>query len=234
MQLYGLNGLPETIAALKVQAAGYRIEAVKIAKRVNDYVNSANFQNNRSQGFVEEDGWASQSKSEWDRAIAAEDNKLRRWRAEALMLEQRAAVIEGSIISLTLQAQTNAAATVTPKPISTPVAVSSKPVPIVAAPSKPVPATVVSPVPPQVRVTAPGNVSKASIPQIPEAPLPVTLPPISKIQPVAVTPTMPGLPGAPGQAGAPGLPGVPGAPALSTDMKKLLPWILAAGAAFLF
>ncbi len=234
MQLYGLNGLPETIAALKVQAAGYRAQALKIASELpkkRNLVKLLEFQIRT--GNTDDPDTARR----WADKVIIKINIIQ---AQALMLENKASVIEGSIISLQLQAQQQDQAAAR-------IVAQAKAAEIAAQQAKAVPAPVVSPVPPQVRVTAPitSNVpvpetltlpeqAKTASPvsaQIPEAPLPVTLPSISKIQPVTIIPTVPGPPGAPGRTGAPG---VPGTPAPSTDMKKLLPWILAAGAAFLF
>jgi hypothetical protein len=220
MQLHALKGVNETIAALKEEAALYRAQSQTVANtlpQLRQITNQREYQLKQ----VLQDGESSSSqkrgaKSAASRANLAVDQAI----SQAMMLEQRAATIEGSIISLTLQAQVQAAAPA-PAPVAAPAldpiiapTVAPAPVrltaPVVVAP----PATVTEPDP------AAGRMTKASAavssPQVPEAPLPVTLPPISRMQPAAA-------------ASAP-----ISEPAPATDLQKLLPWALAAGAAFLF
>ena len=229
MQLHALNGIQETIAGLKAQAAGYRAQRDAKAKEA-EVLRGRVSQMQTQIRQMEQDGEVTNIQMNSARSLLTLlQTNLTRATNEAMLLEQRAATIEGSIISLTLQAQTQVAA---------PVAVAA-PAPVVATPPAPVvatpPASVVATPPASVIVTAPvtvtepepvapGTMTKASAgsfvatPQVPEAPLPVTLPPISRLQPAA--------------ASAPGAPISEPAPA--TDLQKLLPWALAAGVAFLF
>lgn len=229
MQLHALNGLDETIAALKVEAAGYRAQIPAILNTLPQLQQDIKTNAYRCMR-IRQDGEASRAQVTRQCDTSRVYGALAKARATAMMLEQRADLIEGSIVSLTLQAQLQkqAAAARAPAPVAAP-----KPAPVaaptvapaIAPPPAPVLVTAPVSVAPPVTVTEPepapsGRMTKASAaaPQVPEAPLPVTLPPISRMQPAAAT-----APGAPVSQPAP-----------ASDLQKLLPWALAAGAAFLF